>query len=93
MKRKGGHQSKPIGYQGCDPKIPSLSLNNKTRMQGEDFLGHRLQAQSSPSNNFGAPRKQGTFWDEQDPEETHQTRVDEKSTRLQEQIPPNLMVD
>ena len=44
---------------GRYPKINYLPLNHKTRNKGQDFPGHRLLARSSPSENFGAPRKLG----------------------------------
>ena len=69
MKRKDGHQSNPVGYQGRDTKIPFSLLNYKTIRQGEDFPGHCLQVRSSPSKDFGAPRKQGTFSNKQEPRE------------------------
>ena len=62
MKRKDGHKRKSGGEKLRYLKIPSSSLNDKTRRQGEDFPGHRSQARSSPSKNFGDPRKKGTFW-------------------------------
>ena len=34
-----------------------------------------MQAQSSPSNKFGAPRNQGNVWHKQEPEETDDRRV------------------
>ena len=75
MKIKKSQQSKPVGDQGGNPNRNSLSLNDETRRQGEDFRGHHSQARSSPSENLGALRKQGTFLDKQGNEETHQTRV------------------
>ena len=38
-------------------------------MQREEFLGHLPQLQSSPSDNFGDPTKNGELRDEQDPVE------------------------
>ena len=57
MKRKDKHQSKPVGYQGRNPNIPSSSLNNKTRRQGEDLPGHLSQARTSPLWEFCIPKK------------------------------------
>ena len=79
MKSKYGHQSKTVGYQGKYPDISYLSLNNETIRQGKDSQGHFLQARISPSESFGAPIKQGTFWEKQDTEENLQTREEEKS--------------
>ena len=76
MNRKDGYQSKPVGDQGRELKRPSSSLNNTKKWQGEDFPGHRSQAQISPSENFRALIKQGTFWNETDPKETQQTRAE-----------------
>ena len=61
MKRKYGHQIKPVIEQGSDTNRPSLSLNDKTRGKIEDFPVHCSLAWSNTSKNFGAPRKQGTF--------------------------------
>ena len=61
MRKKDGHQSKPNGVQGIDRKRPYLPKNDETRRQGEKFPGRRSQARRSPSENFGAPIKQGTF--------------------------------
>ena len=83
MNNKEFHQSNIAGYQGRDPKRPSLSLNYKTRSQGEYFPGHRSQARSSPSKNFGAPKKQGTFWNKQDPEKNLQRIAEENNTQQQ----------
>ena len=66
MKRKDGHHSKPFGKQGRELKRPYLLLNDKTRRHDDDFPGHCSKAQNSASEHFGAPRKQGTFWDEQE---------------------------
>ena len=70
MKRKGGHQSKPVREHVIYPKRTSLLLKYETIRWREDFPGHRLQAWSSPSKNVVSPRKHGTFWDKQDSKET-----------------------
>ena len=62
MRRKDVHQGNTVRDQGRYPKRPSLSLNEKTTIQGEDLPGNLLQARSSTYDNFGAPIKQGTFW-------------------------------
>ena len=75
MRIKNIQQSKPVGYQGGNPDRNYLSLKDETRIQGEDFRVNHSHAQSSPSENLGALRKQGTFLDKQETEETHQTRA------------------
>ena len=59
--KKGGYQSNPVGERVEYPIKPFPVMIQKTRRQVEDFLGHCSQAQSSPSENYGAPRNHGTF--------------------------------
>ena len=75
MRIKNIYQSKPVGEKGGNSIRNSLSLNDETRRQGEDFIGHHSQARSSLSENLVALRKQGTFLYKQETEETHQTRA------------------
>ena len=52
-------QEIPSDISEDGPLSPFLSHNNKNRRHGEDFPGHHLQSQGSPSDKFEAPLAQG----------------------------------
>ena len=66
---------------------PSSSRDDDNRRQGQDFLGHRLQSQGSPSENFGESRRTGNEGTSKSPTKPPDERTMTK-TWQQEQRPP-----
>ena len=93
MKRKDGHQGKTVREQGRYPMRPSSSLNDETRRRVEEYPGHLSQAWSSPSDNFGPQRKQGTFWRSRSTKKPARQDRSKIETRRQDRRPPRLSVD
>ena len=94
MESKDEHQIKPVGYQGRYTKITFLSLNNKTRRQGEDLTGHRLQARISPLWDFCIPEKtENPFGRSKIPRNPDIQERRKRTTRWQYRRPPRWSVD